>query len=88
MVNGFREIGLDVFEPLGAFYVFPCIKSTSFTSEEFCEKLLFEEKVAVLFPAMLSGNPGKAFIRCSYAYSIEDLKKALARIKSFLDKIK
>lgn len=87
MVNGFREIGLDCFEPLGAFYVFPCIKSTGMKTDDFCERLLFENKVAVV-PGTAFGECGEGFIRCSYAYSIENIKEALKRIEDFLNKIK
>jgi aminotransferase len=83
MVDGFRKMGLDVFEPLGAFYVFPSIKSLGMKSLEFCEKLLSKEKVAVV-PGDAFGEAGEGFIRCSYAYSIDELKKALAGIKRFL----
>lgn len=86
MLKGFRDMGLECFEAKGAFYLFPCIKSTGMTSDEFCEKLLFEEKVAVV-PGTAFGECGEGFIRCSYAYSIEDIKKALVKIKSFIDKI-
>lgn len=86
LVNGFREIGLEVFEPLGAFYVFPSIKSTGLTSDKFCERLLFEEKVAVV-PGNAFGECGEGFIRCSYAYSIDSLKGALSRMKIFLNKL-
>ena len=85
IVDGFREMGLSCFEPLGAFYVFPCIKSTGFTSEEFCEKLLREEKVAVV-PGTAFGECGEGFIRCSYAYSVENIEEALVRIKRFVEK--
>lgn len=86
LVNGFREIGLNCFEPLGAFYVFPSIKSTGFTSDEFCEKLLLKEKIAVI-PGNAFGKCGEGFIRCSYAYSIDNLKKALDGIKRFVDSL-
>ena len=84
IVNGFREMGLSCFEPLGAFYVFPCIKSTGMTSEEFCNTLLQEEKVAVV-PGNAFGDSGEGFIRCSYAYSIDSIKEALKRIKRFVE---
>ena len=87
MVNGFRNMGLSCFEPMGAFYVFPCIKSTGLTSEEFCERLLFEENVAVV-PGTAFGDCGEGFIRCSYAYSIENIREALERIEQFVKKIK
>lgn len=85
IVDGFRNMGLSCFEPLGAFYVFPCIKSTGMTSQEFCEKLLQEEKVAVV-PGDAFGECGEGFIRCSYAYSIENIKEALKRIERFVKK--
>ncbi len=87
MVEGFRNMGLSCFEPMGAFYVFPCIKSTGLTSEEFCERLLFEENVAVV-PGTAFGECGEGFIRCSYAYSIENIREALERIEKFVKKIK
>lgn len=83
IVDGFRSMGLSCFEPLGAFYVFPCIKSTGMTSEEFCNRLLQEEKVAVV-PGNAFGESGEGFIRCSYAYSIDNIKEALVRIERFV----
>lgn len=85
IVDGFRAMGLSCFEPLGAFYVFPCIKSTGMTSEEFCRNLLEEEKVAVV-PGNAFGESGEGFIRCSYAYSIENIQEALKRIERFVKK--
>lgn len=85
MLNGFRKMGLECFEALGAFYLFPCIKSTGLSSDEFCEKLLYEEKVAVV-PGTALGECGEGFIRCSYAYSIEDIQKALDKIEVFVKK--
>lgn len=85
IVDGFRAMGLSCFEPLGAFYVFPCIKSTGMTSEEFCQRLLEEEKVAVV-PGNAFGESGEGFIRCSYAYSIENIQEALKRIEKFVKK--
>ena len=85
MVDGFRQMGLSCFEPRGAFYVFPSIKRTGMTSDEFCEKLLFSEKVAVV-PGTAFGECGEGFIRCSYAYSIENIERALYRIWSFVQK--
>ena len=85
IVDGFRAMGLSCFEPLGAFYVFPCIKSTGMTSEEFCQKLLEEEKVAVV-PGNAFGESGEGFIRCSYAYSIDNIQEALKRIERFVEK--
>lgn len=84
VLNEFMEMGLDCFEPLGAFYTFPCIKSTGLSSEEFCEKLLKEQKVAVI-PGNAFGESGEGYVRCSYAYSIDSLKEALYRIKSFVN---
>ncbi len=85
IVDGFRAMGLSCFEPLGAFYVFPCIKSTHMTSEEFCERLLEEEHVAVV-PGNAFGESGEGFIRCSYAYSIENIQEALKRIERFVQR--
>lgn len=85
IVDGFRAMGLSCFEPLGAFYVFPSIKSTGMTSEEFCQNLLLEEKVAVV-PGNAFGECGEGFIRCSYAYSIENIQEALKRIERFVKK--
>ncbi len=85
IVDGFRNMGLSCFEPLGAFYVFPCIKSLGMTSEEFANKLLFEEKVAVV-PGNAFGESGEGFIRCSYAYSIDSIDEALKRIARFVEK--
>lgn len=83
MVDAFRNMGMDCFEPLGAFYVFPSIKITGMTSEEFCKKLLYEQKVAVV-PGTAFGESGEGFIRCSYAYSIDNIKEALRRIEIFI----
>ena len=85
IVDGFRNMGLSCFEPLGAFYVFPCIKRTGMTSEEFCNRLLQEEKVAVV-PGTAFGECGEGFIRCSYAYSVEAIEEALRRIERFVKK--
>lgn len=87
IVDGFREMGLSCFEPYGAFYVFPCIKSTGMTSEEFCVKLLEEEKVAVV-PGNAFGESGEGFVRCSYAYSIDKIQEALKRIAKFVERHK
>jgi aminotransferase len=86
IVDGFNKLGLDCFEPLGAFYAFPSIKSTGLTSEEFAGRLLKEEKVAVV-PGDVFGECGAGYLRCSYATSREQLIEALARIETFLDKI-
>lgn len=87
MIKGFRDMGLECFDALGAFYLFPCIKNTGFTSDEFCEKLLMEQKVAVV-PGTAFGECGEGFIRCSYAYSISDINKALEYIYKFVQKYK
>lgn len=86
LVDGFRKIGLDCFEPLGALYVFPCIKSTGMTSDEFCEKLLLEEKVLTV-PGSAFGECGEGYIRACYAASMEDIVEALKRIERFIRKI-
>jgi aminotransferase len=86
IVNGFREIGMDCFEPMGAFYVFPSIKKTGMSSEEFCERLLMDQKVAVV-PGTAFGSSGEGFIRCSYAYSIDNINEAIKRIRNFLKRI-
>ena len=86
MVERFRNMGLSCFEPEGAFYVFPSIQKTGLTSDEFCEQLLTDQKVAVV-PGTAFGDYGEGFIRCSYAYSVEELKEALGRIEKFLEKI-
>lgn len=85
IVDGFRNMGLSCFEPYGAFYVFPCIKKTGMTSEEFCNRLLEEERVAVV-PGTGFGECGEGFIRCSYAYSIEKIEEALGRIERFVQR--
>ena len=87
IVDGFRKLGLDCFEPRGAFYCFPCIKSTGLTSEQFCEQLILEEKVAVI-PGSAFGPGGEGFVRACYAASMKDLGEALSRIERFLTKLK
>ncbi len=83
VVDGFNKIGLACFEPLGAFYVFPCIRSTGMTSEEFCEKLLYSKRVAMV-PGDAFGDCGEGFVRVSYCYSVDHLKEALRRTEEFL----
>jgi len=83
IVKGFRDLGLFCFEPKGAFYAFPNIKSTGMTSEEFAEGLLTEEKVAVV-PGSVFGKCGQGYVRCCYATSMPDIEEALKRIKKFL----
>ena len=87
MVDGFNRLGLDCFTPQGAFYVFPSIRSTGLTSEEFCERLVYSKKVAVV-PGSAFGDSGEGFIRVSYAYSLAHLKEALKRIGEFLEELK
>lgn len=87
LMHEFRRMHLECFEPYGAFYVFPCIKEFGMTSEEFAVRLLEEEKVAVV-PGTAFGDSGEGFIRISYAYSLEDLKKALERLGSFIDRLR
>lgn len=87
LLNGFRKMGLECFEPLGAFYIFPSIKSTGITSDEFCEQLLINEKVLVI-PGNAFGECGEGFIRVCYASSMEDIIEALKRIERFINKLK
>lgn len=84
-VKNFNDMGLECFEPEGAFYVFPCIKTTGMTSEEFCQKLVFEKKVAVV-PGNAFGESGEGFVRVSYAYSVAHLESAFKRIREFIGK--
>lgn len=87
LVDAFRKMGLDCFEPFGAFYVFPCIKSLGMSSDEFATKLLMEEKVAVV-PGTAFGDCGEGFLRISYAYSIENLKIAIEKMDAFVKRHK
>lgn len=87
IVNAFNELGLTCFEPGGAFYVFPCIKSTGLTSQQFCEDLLYKHKVAVV-PGDAFGACGEGYIRVSYAYSLQHLKTAVEAIREYLDDLK
>ncbi len=86
LVSEFNRLGLTCFNPEGAFYVFPCIKSTGLTSEEFCERLLYEEKVATV-PGGAFGESGEGYIRISYAYSLKHLMEAMNRIEKFINKL-
>lgn len=86
LMHTFREMGLECFEPYGAFYTFPCIKRFGMSSDEFATRLLQEEKVAVV-PGTAFGDCGEGYLRISYAYSLDDLKKALERIKRFVDRL-
>ena len=85
LLNAFQEMGIECFEPFGAFYMFPSIKKFGMSSDEFATRLLKEEKIAVV-PGTAFGDCGEGFLRISYAYSIEDLKAALERIESFIKK--
>ncbi len=87
LMNAFREMGLECFEPYGAFYVFPCIKEFGLTSDEFAERLLKEEKLAVV-PGTAFGDCGEGFLRISYAYSLERLKEALSRMDRFIQRLR
>lgn len=86
-MHRFREMGLTCFEPYGAFYVFPCIKEFGMTSEAFAERLLAEEKVAVV-PGTAFGDCGEGFLRISYAYSLENLKVAIGRLEKFVRRLR
>jgi aminotransferase len=86
-VKAFNDMGLETFKPQGAFYVFPCIKSTGLTSDEFCEQLLNDQKIACV-PGTAFGEAGEGFIRVSYAYSLEELKYATEKIAEFVNKIR
>ena len=87
LMDSFKKMGLECFEPFGAFYVFPCIKEFNMTSEEFATRLLKEEKVAVV-PGTAFGDCGEGYLRISYAYSIENLKIAIDRINSFVSRLR
>ncbi|MFC1592877.1 aminotransferase class I/II-fold pyridoxal phosphate-dependent enzyme [Candidatus Omnitrophota bacterium] len=87
IVKGLNSIGLACFEPRGAFYAFPSVKVTAMSSEEFAEKLLTEEKVAVV-PGSAFGQCGEGYVRCCYATSMTDIEEALSRMKRFVDKYK
>lgn len=87
LMNAFKEMGLDCFEPFGAFYVFPCIKEFGMTSDEFAMRLLNEEKIAVV-PGTAFGDSGEGFLRISYAYSIEKLKFAMEKISAFITRLR
>ena len=87
LLNAFKEMNLDCFEPHGAFYVFPCIKEFNMTSEEFATKFLEEEHVAVV-PGNAFGDSGEGFLRISYAYSLDTLKIAMEKLKNFVEKLR
>lgn len=87
LMHEFEKMGLECFEPFGAFYVFPSIKEFGMTSEEFATRLLNEEKVAVV-PGTAFGECGEGFLRISYAYSLEDLKEAIGRLERFIGRLR
>ena len=87
LMHAFKEMGLQCFEPYGAFYVFPCIKEFGMSSEEFANRFFSEEKVAVV-PGTAFGDCGEGFLRISYAYSLENLKAALERLKRFVERLR
>ena len=87
LLNAFKEMNLECFEPFGAFYVFPCIKEFGMTSEEFATRFLEEEKVAAV-PGNAFGESGEGYLRISYAYSLDNLKIAMERFKKFVDKLR
>lgn len=87
LIDAFKKMKLDCFEPFGAFYVFPCIKEFGMTSEEFATRFLKEEKVAVV-PGTAFGACGEGFLRISYAYSLENLKVAIGRLEKFVEKLR
>ena len=87
LIKRLNEMGLETFEPQGAFYVFPDIRSTALDSTTFCERLLMEKKVAII-PGNAFGESGEGFVRISYAASIEDIAMALDRIESFINELR
>jgi aminotransferase len=87
LVHSFKEMGLDCFEPFGAFYIFPCIKEFGMSSDEFATRLLSDEKLAVV-PGTAFGECGEGFLRISYAYSLEKLKVAIGRLEHFVTKLR
>lgn len=87
LMKAFQEMGLECFEPYGAFYVFPCIKEFGLTSDEFAERLLQEEKLAVV-PGTAFGDCGEGYLRISYAYSLERLKEAIGRMDRFIQRLR
>lgn len=87
LVDSLNQMGLSCFSPEGAFYVFPSIQSTGLTSGQFCEQLLYSQKVAVV-PGNAFGESGEGFVRISYSYSVDHLLEALRRIQAFLEQHK
>ena len=86
LLHELKSMGIDCFEPFGAFYIFPSIKKFGMTSDEFASRLLEDQKLAVV-PGTAFGNSGEGFVRISYAYSIENLKEGIKRIKNFIEKL-
>lgn len=87
LMHSFKQMGLECFEPFGAFYVFPCIKEFGMTSDEFADRFLREEKVAVV-PGTAFGDSGEGFVRISYAYSLEKLKMAMEKLENFITRLR
>ena len=87
LLHAFREMGLECFEPYGAFYIFPCIKEFGLTSEDFAMRFLKEERVAVV-PGTAFGDCGEGYLRISYASSLENLRTAMQRMKHFVSKLR
>ncbi len=87
IVDGLNKIGLDCFEPKGAFYAFPSIKISGLSSEEFCEKLIYSKQVAIV-PGTAFGESGEGFVRISYCYSLKHIKEALKRMEEFINELK
>lgn len=87
LMSAFKEMGLECFEPFGAFYVFPCIKEFGMTSDEFASRFLEEEKVAVV-PGTAFGDCGEGYLRISYAYSLENLKIAIGKLAAFVERLR
>lgn len=86
-MHAFKEMGLECFEPFGAFYVFPCIKEFGLTSDEFATRFLQEEKVAIV-PGTAFGDCGEGFLRVSYAASLENIKIAMRRLSEFIERLR
>ena len=87
LLASYEKLGLECFEPKGAFYSFPCIRSSGLTSEEFCDRLIREERVAVI-PGTAFGPGGEGFVRACYAASLENIEEAMRRIGRFLDEVR
>ena len=87
MLDAYEKMGLHCFEPRGAFYTFPCIRSTGLTSQEFAERLLREEKVACV-PGTAFGESGEGFVRCSYATATDKVAEAMARMQRFVERVR